>query len=126
MQTPISIIEYRYWIPQIQGKIRAVFITGEKAERYSIPVFSTGKNQSSTQYRSSTGKNQSGIEYRYSIPRFFSSGIRCAVSKYHLFLRIKYNFILPRKVYFYLHWRHYISLLMPSSNITRVHANVFL
>jgi hypothetical protein len=56
---PILVLKYRYWIPQIPGKIREVFNTGiqyreksrtvlntdiqyrEKAERYWIQVFNT-------------------------------------------------------------------------------------
>jgi hypothetical protein len=84
--------QYRYSVP---GKCRAVLNAGiqyrENAERYSIPVFNTGKKQS-------------GIEYRYSIARFFSSGIGCGIKVcITFFLRIKYNFILLRKLYFNLH-----------------------
>jgi hypothetical protein len=62
---------HRYLYP-VPGKIRAVLNTGiqyrEKSELYSIPVFSTRKNQSRTKYRYSIpGKKLSGIEYRYSI-----------------------------------------------------------
>jgi hypothetical protein len=63
-------IEYRKYREKSERYSIPVFSTGKKAERYSIPVFSTGiqYREKSEQYSIpvfSTGKNQSGIEYRY-------------------------------------------------------------